>query len=266
MGISQDLAYTSLETIVAFNITTGAWLWTLDELQDCTIANTEDSNDITGKKGRLLNRIKQNKAVTVSGNNGLVSGNLMATQVGGNFETKETTIMYPDYVTVTGNQAVTTYKATGTAGNEIGSVVVQNTDNTAGKTLTQDATVSEGKFTYTPNTKTITFNDGDIPDGTEIAVYYTRKIQGDVLDNISDQYSEKVELYIDGFAEDKCNNVYRIQYHIPRADFSGNFELGMGGDQTVHAFEASSLATACGGGSAKLWSYTVYGEDTEDIA
>lgn len=266
MANYQDLAYTSLETITAFDPVTGALMWTLDELQDCKIANTEDTKDITGKAGRLLNRIKQNKGVTISGNNGLVSGNLMSTQVGGSFETKETTVMYPDYVTVKDNAAVTTYVATGTTGNEIGSIVVQNSDNTAGKTLTQDSIVSEGKFTYAPASKTITFYDGEIENGTEIAVYYTRKIQADVLENLSDQYSGKAELYVDGFAEDKCNNVYRIQFHIPRADFSGNFDLDMGSDQTVHAFEASSLSTACGGSSSKLWTYTIYGEDTVDIA
>ena len=108
----------------------------------------------------------------------------------------------------------------------------------------------------------------DLPDGTEIAVYYFRKIQANVLENMSDHYSEKVSLYIDAFAEDKCANIYRVQFYIPKADFNGNFDLEFGENQSAHAFEARSLAgSACngtGGGAATLWTYTIFGEDTED--
>lgn len=49
-----------------------------------------------------------------------------------------------------------------------------------------------------------------------------------------------------------------VQFDIPRADFSGDFDLAMGDNQTVHAFEAESLAGSCGNGGA-LWNYTVFG-------
>lgn len=258
-----DIAITSLETITAFDIVTGSFKWVLDELQTATIANTQDTTDITGKQGRLLNTLKRNKAVTVSGTNGLLSGGLLETQTGSEFENKVTSVMYPDHLTVTGDKAITSYKATGTAGNEIESVYVRNADGTLGEKLTQGPDASEGVFSYEPSTKTITFNSGELEDGTEIVVYYFRNIQGDVLENLSDQYSEKVELYIDAFGEDKCANVYRVQFHIPKADFNGNFDLQMGDSQTVHAFEARSLAGACGTSGA-LWTYTVYGEDAPD--
>lgn len=261
----NDIAITSLETITAFDIATGAFKFVLDELQSATIANTQEETEITGKNGRLLNTLKRNKAVTVSGNNGLVSGGLLEVQAGSTFENKAATIMYPDYVTVTGGKATTTYKAVGTAGNEIEAVYVRNTDGTLGTTLTQGTAVANGVFTYTPSTKTITFNEGELPDGTEIVVYYFRKIQANVLENMSDHYSEKVALYIDAFAEDKCANVYRVQFYIPKADFKGNFDLEMGDNQTVHAFEASALVGACGTSGA-LWTYTIFGENAEDVA
>lgn len=58
-------------------------------------------------------------------------------------------------------------------------------------------------------------------------------------------------------------NVYRIQFFIPKADFSGEFSLEMGENQTAHAFEAESLAGACGAGGS-LWTYTVFGVNTAD--
>lgn len=265
----NDLMITSLETITAFDVMGKQFKWVLDELQSATIANSEEQTDITGKQGRLLNTLKRNKAVTVSGANGLLSGGMMATQTGGTFEHKTTTVKYPDYLIVTGDAAATTHKAVGTMGNEIEAIYVRNVDGTLGAVLTQDAEASEGKFVYDPETKAIEFFAGELADGTEIVVYYDRQIEADVLDNMSDQYSEKVALYIDGFAEDKCNNVYRIQFFIPKADFNGNFNIELGDSQTVHNFEARSLVTAgcgiAGGQAGLLWSYSVFGEDAPDV-
>lgn len=261
----NDITITSLETINAFDIVTGAYKFTLDELQNATIAQTQERVDITGKQGRKLNSLKRNKAVTISGTNGLVSGGLLELQVGSEFENKTTTVLWTDYLTVNTNAAATTYTAVGTAGNEIESVYVKNTDGTLGKELTQDATVAEGKFTYTPASKALAFNEGEIENGTEIVVFYMRQIQADVLENMSDKYSGKCALYIDAFAEDKCANVYRIQFYIPKADFNGEFSFEMGENQTVHAFEAESLAGACGTDGA-LWTYTIFGANAEDVA
>ncbi len=261
----QDITITSLETITAFDITTGNFMFVLDELQNATISQTQEKTDITGKQGRKLNSLKRNKAVTVSGTNGLVSGGLLELQTGGEFENKVTTVMWTDYITVSGNAATTSYTGVGTAGNEIESVYVKNSDGTLGATLTQDAAVAAGKFTYNPSTKTLAFNEGEIADGTEIVVYYLRQIQADVLENLSDNYSGKCALYIDAFAEDKCANVYRIQFYIPKADFNGEFSFEMGDNQSVHAFEAESLSGACGTSGA-LWTYTIFGANAEDVA
>lgn len=261
----QDITITSLETITAFDITTGNFKFTLDELQNATIAQTQETTDITGKQGRKLASLKRNKAVTISGTNGMVSGGLLELQTGSEFENKLTTVMWTDYITVSGATATTTYKAVGTIGNEIESVYVKNTDGTLGVTLTQDASVATGKFTYDPATKVLTFNEGEIADNTEIVVYYMRQIQADVLENMSDTYSGKCALYIDAFAEDKCSNVYRIQFYIPKADFNGEFSFEMGDNQSVHSFEAEALAGACGTSGA-LWTYTIFGANAEDAA
>lgn len=266
MTTFSDMTITSLETITAFDISTGAYLFTLDELQNAKVANTQDKTDITGKGGRKLNSLKKNKAVMISGTNGLVSGGLLELQTGNEFKSMASApIQWTDYMTITSNKATTAYKAVGTLGNEIETVYIKNEDGTLGDTLKQDATVGEGKFKYDPATKEITFSEGTYSDGTEIVAFYTRAVQADVLSNISDKYSTKCKLYIDAFGEDKCGNVYRIQFYIPRADFSGNFDFDMGDNQTVHAFEAESLAGSCGA-SGTLWTYTIFGTNAEDAA
>lgn len=260
----NDITITSLETITAFDITTGNYKFTLDELQDATVAQSQESTEITGKAGRKLATLKRNKAVTVSGTNGLVSGGLLEMQTGSAFTNKATEVLWADYLTVTGGTVATTYKAVGTTGAEIESLYVKNTDGTLGVVLEQSDAVAAGKFTYSPGTKALTFHT-DVADSTEIVVYYKRKIQADVLENESDKYSGKCALFIDALAEDKCANVYRVQFYIPKADFSGEFSFEMGDNQTVHAFEAEALAGACGAGGA-LWTYTIFGANAADVA
>ena len=258
-----DLLITSLDTINAFDITTGNHLFELDELQSASLAQGEEKIDITGKQGRKLSSLKRNKTFTISGQNGLLSGNLMQLQVGDEVSTTQTEILWTDYLTVNNSHTATTkYKAIGTAGAEIVALYVLASDSSIKTALAQDSAAAAGKFAYAPNTKTLTFHT-DIAEGTEIAVAYKRKITADVLTNMSDKYSKKAELYVDCTGEDKCANIYHVQFHIPKADFSGEFTIDLGDDQVVHNFEAEGLSGACGAGG-KLWDMIVFGENTAD--
>lgn len=284
-----DLTITSLDTITAFGVTSGEYMYTLDELQNTTIAQTEEKTDITGRGGRKLSSLKKNKGITISGTNGLISCGLLETQTGGEFETKNTDVMWVDYLTVTTTPdieadktglydaqdgsctATTKYKATGLTGAEIEALYVKNNDGTLGEAYTQNTSesVAEGTkyFSYDPSTRTISFYKTALTDGTEIVVYYKRTINASVLENKSDTYSGKAQLYIDATAEDRCANIYHVQFYIPKADFNGEFSLEMGSDQAAHAFEAESLAGGCSANAgSNLWTYTVFGENAEDAS
>lgn len=256
-----DLTITSLETIDAFELNTGKFLFELDELQNCSLAQGQEKVDITGKQGRKLSSLKRNKTFTISGANGMVSCGLLEMQTGGTFENKAAEIKFNDYLTVDSNEATTSYVAIGTSGAEIIELHVLASDGTSVTQLTQDSAAASGKFAYNPGTKKLTFSG--IADGTEIVCIYKRKVVADVMSNDSDVYSKKCELYVDAIGEDKCANVYRVQFHIPKADFNGEFTLDLGDDQTVHNFEAEGLAGACGAGG-KLWDVAVFGESAPD--
>lgn len=252
-----DLTITELIYINAFDLTTGAFKFQLSELQNATIANSQETTDITGRQGRKLNTLKKNKSVTISGSNGLISNGLLATQVGGEFVASDAAIiMWPEDVTITGNKATINYEPSGTTGNEIAYVYIKDSNGVVTKELEQGTTAAEGVFTYAPASKSLAFSN--VEDGTSAVVYYKRKVKGNVLTNYSDNYSGKAELYIDALAEDTCANVYRVQFHIFKADFSGEFDFEMGDDQTVHSFEAEALAGACNT-AGELWTYTVFG-------
>ncbi len=262
----SDITITSIETITAFDVNTGDLMFVLDELSSSNIAQTEERTDITGKQGRRLNSLKRNKNVTISGSNGLVSAGLLSVQTGGEFENKQTTVMWTDYLTVSSNASATTYKAVGTAGAEIEHLYIKNSDGTLGTELQQAASAGAGKFTYDPATKALGFHSGDIADNTEIVVYYFRKVLANVLDNMSDNHSGKATLYVDAMAEDNCNNVMRVQFYFPKVDFNGEFSFDMGDNQTVHSFEAQTImASKCSiAKSGLLWTYTIFGVNTAD--
>lgn len=256
-----DLMITSLDTINAFSMA-GDPRFVLDELQDATIANTEEKTDIIGKQGRKIGSLKKNKGVTISGTSGIMSAGLLEAQVGSAFEHKASTpVEWVDYLTITNNEATTEFAAVGTTGAEITALYIVGEDGVASAKLDQAATAASGKFAYDPATKKLTFFAAAYPTGTAIRVYYTRNVEGDVLQNISDKYSEKLRLIVNGTAEDKCGTIYLIQIRIHKADFNGNFDIALGGDQVVHAFEAESLAGAACGGNGSLWDYTVFTTD-----
>lgn len=269
----NDITITSIETITAFDVATGSFKFVMDELQSATIAQSQESTEITGKGGRKLSTLKKNKSVTISGTNGLISGGLLELQTGGTFENKATKVLWTDNITATKttgdnattSEATTSYTAVGTAGAEIENIYVKNANGTLGAQLTQADTLAAGKFTYNPSTKKLTFNLSDVADGAEIVAYYKRNITADVLENKSDAFSGKATLFIDALAEDKCNNIYRVQFYIPKADFSGEFSFEMGDNQTVHSFEAQALVGACGIGGT-MWTYTIFGAETADTA
>lgn len=259
-----DLTITSLETITAFDIVTGDYLFTLDELKGTTIEQSQEKTDITGKQGRKLSSLKRNKAVTINGTNGMVSGGLLELQTGSDFDSNVTDIMWTDYLVVSSNTATTTFKAIGTSGAEIVDLYEKNSDGTLGSRYEQDSATGAGKFTYNPATKTITFANGAITDGNEIVVYYKRKIKADgFLKDASDTYSKKCALYIEAVGEDKCAKEYRVQFYVPKADFDGNFSIEMGDNQTDHAFSAEALSGACGT-RGEFFTYTVFGADAQD--
>ena len=51
MNVS-DITITSLETITAFNLTSGAYMFTMDELQNATLSQSEEKAEIVGKKAQ----------------------------------------------------------------------------------------------------------------------------------------------------------------------------------------------------------------------
>lgn len=253
----NKLSITQIDQITCFN-NANELEFIMDEIQQGAINNTQEKVDITGKGGRKISSLKKNKAVTVSATNGLLVGGALAAQTGSEVEQGTYKVRVTDVIAVNTNAGTTTQKAVGTVGAEIGTLYKKNANGSLGEKLTQVAsTPKTGEFTYAPETNTITLFAGDVADGSEVVAFYDVEVESAKISNDSETYSKTLKMYIDVTAQDNCDNLYHGQFIIPRADFSGEFNLDMGGDPSVHAIEAESLAGGCTG-STVLWDFIVY--------
>lgn len=251
----SKLSITEIDQITCFN-NAGELEFIMDEIQEGAINNTQEKVDITGRGGRKIGSLKKNKAVTITATNGLLVGGALAAQTGTAVEQGSFKVRKTEVVAINSNKATLTGTPVGTAGAEIGYAYLKNTNGSLGKKFEQDATASAtGKFAYT--TKEITFFAGDIVDGSEIVVFYDEEVVSAKISNDSETYSKTLKMFVDVTAQDNCDNQYHGQFIINRADFSGEFDISMGGDPTVHAIEAESLAGGCSG-STNLWDFIVY--------
>ena len=252
---------TAYDQITGFDRTNGSLDMILDELNDFTLSHEEEKTDISGKGGRTIGSLKKNKKVTGKGTNGMLSGGALAAMLGADIEDGEFTIRYTDTIVVNSNSGVTTETATGTVGNEIGTIYVRDENKayiSGGKKLTQtSSTPATGEFSYDPSTKTITFYDGDVADGTEVIAFYDTTVTGKKISNDANNYSKTLQVFIDVTCQDGCDNLFHGQFIISRADFNGTFDLQGGSDPSTLGFEFTSLPNLCTGKS-DLWDFIVF--------
>ncbi len=253
---------TSYDQLTGFDKSTGSLEMIMDELNDFSLSHEEESAPITGKGGRTIATLKKSKKVTGKGTNGMLSGGALAAMVGSEVEDGDYTIRYTDSFTVNSNKGTTTETAVGTIGNEIGTIYIRDENKayiSGGKKLVQTSgTPSAGQFSYDPNTKAVTFFDGEIPDGTEVITFYDAKVNGKKISNRSDNYSKILQVFIDCCCTDGCDQVFHGQFIIDRADFNGTFDIKGGSEPSTLSFEFTSLPNLCTGKSNLLWDFIVF--------
>ena len=171
----------SYDQIAGFDRQAGMLALVMDEINDFTLSQEEEKNDITGKGGRVIGSQKKNKKVTGKGTNGMLSGGALAAQLGADIEDGDQIVKWTDVITVTANKGNTSKKAEGTVGNEIGYIYIRNKDQeyiSGGKRLTQTSgTPATGQFSYNPDTNEITFFDGDVADGVEVILSIIQRLK-----------------------------------------------------------------------------------------
>lgn len=267
----NDYTITEFVDFEAYYRTTGLLDFKLEEMQNFTLNATQDKTPLTGKNGRVIGYKKSNKAISGEGTYGQISAGLMKVQTGGDITSSDSlTVKKSEVKVVNGATLTTDATATGTAGAEIGEIKVLADNGAIAATYAQAASADATHFAYTPNTKTITLpvddGTGVIANGKKIIYSYNRTVSGTKVTDPSDTFSEVREVWIHAFGTDSCDNEYFIAIHIPRADFSGEFSIELGGDQTVQNFSFDAMADLCAASSGvgtDLFDVIVYTNGTE---
>lgn len=265
MALSNTYALAKVFNIRTYDIDTGEMNLSLKKLKETTFTNNSDTVWVTGgQAGTRLASFDMGKTATIAGASAVVSDELISIQTGTDVATltNSTLFRYEDVLTISSDVAITTYTATGTAGSEIEFAYILDTNGDKIATLTQDASATPTKFTYTPGTKTITFATGAYTNGTKVRVVYNPTAASmKHMQSNSQTFAKTVKVEADCLLKDVCRDKYVYgQIQADKGKISGAFEwsLSDAGEATVHNFECEFLESCT---SEKLWDFYIVDPD-----
>lgn len=264
-----DFTITEFVDVAAYFRNSGLLDYRLEDLQDFTLNSSQEESEITGKNGRPIGKKKKFKRASGSGTSGLISPGLMHTQTGGDIKYGKVKVKREESKPASGKGTtiVTDAVAVGTKGKEIGQIKLFGKGGMLVGVYEQGTTVSEDKFSYDPTTKTISLpNNNNITAGLRVVYAYDREVTATTINNPSDKFSKTRELWVHCYAKDHCDTIYRADLYIPRADFKGDFDTDLGGDQTTHNFSFDALPDFCNlDGDNDLYKWFIYVDDEVPI-
>ena len=244
------------------DVSTNKLLTLINDLKTCNIQNAqEDVYSMGGAGNAYITAHSHSKRMTGEASAAVFYNDVIGYITGTDTVTGATTYPWFEVLTVGTNAATTTYTATGTAGAEIGTIYVYNTDGSFGTAYQQmTGTVTTGKFTYTSGTKAIAFFSGDLPAGTQIAVAYnvTTSATATTVTNNTNAFSKIVKIELVSLVQDACTGIeYPATITIPKAKLKGEFamDLAADGDPAVFNLSFEALKASCT--NPELWDLKV---------
>ena len=254
-------AIKKIRKITGRDIATGKNKFVLSDLKSLTISGSSETVWADGADGAHLVGFNVNKVATIEAENGAIDIGYLETQTGGTLKKVEngTGVLFSETLTVTGGKVVTTHKASGAVGGEIGFVypLDETADPDRQKAYVQAATASEKEFAYDPATKELTLPTGVFKDGDKVYVeYFPTFNYYNELDNDSDKFSETVSVYCDVWLTDICTKKdIPAQLVMESGKVSGEISYQMGADAAVQNVSIEALQ-ACG--EKNLWKLYKY--------
>lgn len=256
----------NMERISFFDLETGVCQFVVDDLQEATMTNEQETVYATGKNGVKIGSADRNKASRITATNGSIVDGVMAMQVGS--EIVEGTTIVPRHffmlATADGVTADVTVKPAGAVGNEIPYIYKRNADGTVGRPYPIAAEASDEAFQYDPSAKKITLPTGAFSAGETVYAFYDIEVKdAKKISNREDRFSATGMLVADCFAKDICTEKsYYAKIVYPKAKAAGNFDLAFGNDPSVQGMEFEALSGGCGSSAIKrLWDFIVFDEE-----
>lgn len=260
----------NMERLSFFELENGVCQFVVDDLQEATMTNEQETVYATGKNGVKIGSADRNKASRITATNGSVVDGVMAMQVGSEVVVG-TTIVPKHFFMITTNDGVSlpiTIKPIGSVGNEIPYIYKRNTDGTVGKPYAIGSKLTAETFTYDPATKKIALPEDQFEAGEIVYMFYDIEVKdAKKISNDEDKFSATGMLVADCFAKDICTEKsYYAKIVYPKAKASGNFDFSFGNDPSVQNMEFEALSGGCGTTATKrLWDFIVFDEDDATV-
>lgn len=232
----------------------------IDEVTSFELSNGEETNKITGKKGRTISIEKRNKTATGSVTNGIISAGILAASSGTSLEEGAYDVPVFEELVVTTNTVTISDKAVGVAGTEIEFLYEKLPEGNVGKKFTQvTGTPKTGEFKYDSSTKKITLFAGDLSDGAKVVVKYNKNQEKVTrFSNSSDKFSKTLYVQVFGSIIDLCDNQYKAVVTMPRCAIEGNTSFSIGGDDKSFSFNFEALAGSGCSGTTDFYDVVIF--------
>ena len=256
----------NMERLSFFDLADGTCQFVVDDLQEATMTNEQETVYATGKNGVKIGSADRNKASRITATNGAIVDGVMAMQVGSEVIQGKTVVPKHFFMLTTadGTSVDISIKPIGSVGNEIPYIYKRNTDGTVGKPYPIAANATAESFKYDPSAKKITLPTGVFSAGETVYMFYDIEVSdAKKISNDEDKFSATGMLIADCFAKDICTEKsYYAKIVYPKAKASGNFDLSFGNDPSVQNMEFEALSGGCGTTSTKrLWDFIVFDEE-----
>lgn len=269
MSISSRWAIQRVFDMTVKDVVTDKPFVKVNDLKECNLESDQTNVYSSGGPGNgYITAHSHSKKLTGTSTAATFYNDILALLNGSDVVVGATpTIPISEVLTVNSNSSATNYTAIGTTGAEITALYIYNSDGSFGTEYIQDATTSTGKFTYTPGTKALTFNSGDISNGTSIIVFYN--VAGGastytITSNIN-EFSKIVKIELFSLVQDACTGYeYPAVITIPKAKLDGKVTINVGADKEPATLNTSFEALRASCTSAKLWDMKIY--DTTELS
>lgn len=230
----NDLIIDSIIKGVGFNMASGEYLFSVNQLQDATLSCTSEQNVKTDAKGTPIMSFDRAKSATLTANNALLNLGLLANQMGTEKEVASDThkIETPCFETITVQEGVTDYTLKHMPKQDITKIFTLNGDDTEGTAYDSATAAADDKFVYASGTITVPTNSAP---GTQYIVFYDYDATEAVsVTNSAKNFPKNFKFVMSVLCAEPCNTTDLILCYVifPNAKLSSSVDISFTTDGT----------------------------------
>lgn len=249
----------------------GNIVFSLNQIQDLSLNQTSESQEITDAFGVSIMELMRAKALEASANNAIYDFGLLAAQYGTTKVTASTKekMIVPRMESIVvdkdedGN-VIKDYTLKHTPMADITAIYELNGDSTLGAKKVAGSAASEDEFVYKDGVITLPTN-ADL--GMEYFVMYEYESENAVeVVNSANEFAKMGKMTFECLVYDVCDPETKIFAYLilPRFQLSNDFDWSIGGDNQQHAFSGKAHVDYCSRDKKMLRVVIVDDEEEEE--